>query len=78
MSRCARNSRSRGQQVISGWSAIRRRGLPEVREEPASAPESHAAGQQREQRIVELRQLWPDWGARKLQAVLADEGIICR
>ena len=29
-----------------------------------------------EQRVVELRKRWPDWGARKLRRVLEEEGIL--
>jgi len=28
-----------------------------------------------EQRVVEVRQRYPDWGARKLQVLLAREGV---
>ena len=47
--------------------------LAEVSRRPHKSPGETPAATQR--RIVELRQKYPDWGARKLVKLLADEGL---
>jgi len=42
---------------------------------PAIWPERRRSAAEIEERVVELRQQRPDWGARKLQVLLAQEGI---
>jgi len=46
-------------------------GIGERSRRPKQSPQRTAA--ELERRVVELRQRYPDWGARKLQVVLARE-----
>jgi transposase InsO family protein len=48
-------------------------GVVEQSRRPRDSPRQTAAGT--EQRVVELREQRPDWGARKLQVMLAREGM---
>jgi transposase InsO family protein len=48
-------------------------GLQEESRRPRNIPRRTSQGI--EQRVVELRKRWPDWGARKLRGVLEEEGI---
>jgi len=48
-------------------------GIAERSRRPASSPERTAA--EVEARVVELRQRYPDWGARKLQVLLRQRGL---
>jgi transposase InsO family protein len=48
-------------------------GIAERSRRPQLSPQRTAAGL--EERVVELRHRYPDWGARKLRMVLAREGI---
>jgi|SRR5450755_2772353 len=48
-------------------------GVEEKSRRPHTSPQRTAAGV--EQQIVELRQQRPDWGARKLQPLLAGQGV---
>ena len=48
-------------------------GLQEESRRPRYIPRRTSPGI--EQRVVELRKRWPDWGARKLRRVLEEEGI---
>ena len=43
--------------------------------QPASAASPARTPAELEQRVVELRQRYPDWGARKLQVLLAREEV---
>jgi len=49
------------------------RGIAERSRRPLVSPQRTATAL--EQRVIEVRQRYPDWGARKLQVVLAREGI---
>jgi transposase InsO family protein len=49
------------------------RGIAERSRRPQASPQRTAAGI--EERVVEMRHRYPDWGARKLRVVLAREGI---
>jgi transposase InsO family protein len=63
----------------TGYLWLRRyeqQGLPGIAERsrrPLASPRRTAAAW--EQRVVEVRERYPDWGARKLQVVLAREGV---
>ena len=48
-------------------------GIAERRRRPRQSPARTVA--KLEQRVVEVRQRYPDWGARKLQVVLAREKV---
>ncbi len=48
-------------------------GIAERSRRPQRSPRQ--TGEEREQRVVELRQRYPDWGARKLQVLLARSGV---
>jgi transposase InsO family protein len=48
-------------------------GIAERSRRPQQSPRQTLP--EREQRVVEMRQRYPDWGARKLQLVLAREGV---
>src|SRR5580692_11636835 len=48
-------------------------GIAERSRRPRLSP-GQTAGE-REQQVVELRQRYPDWGARKLQVMLARSGV---
>jgi transposase InsO family protein len=48
-------------------------GVVEKSRRPVNSPRQTAA--EIEQRVVDLREQWPDWGARKLQVLLAREKI---
>ena len=47
-------------------------GIAEQSRKPHQSPRRTAS--ELEQRVVELRMRYPDWGARKLQVLLADAG----
>ena len=49
-------------------------GIAERSRRPYLSP--RRTGDEWEQRVVELRQRYPDWGARKLQVLLAQTGIV--
>ena len=48
-------------------------GLKEQSRRPQNSPRQTAPGI--EQRVVELRKRWPDWGARKISFLLEQEGV---
>ena len=48
-------------------------GLEEHSRRPQHSPRQTAEAL--EQRVVELRKRWPDWGARKISIVLEQEGV---
>jgi transposase InsO family protein len=48
-------------------------GVAERSRKPHHSPERTAA--ELEQRVIELRQRYPDWGARKLKVLLARDGV---
>jgi len=48
-------------------------GIAERSRRPGQSPKQ--TGSEQEQRVVELRQRYPDWGARKLQVLLAQAGV---
>ena len=48
-------------------------GIAEHSRRPQHSPQRTVAEQ--EQRVVELRRRYPDWGARKLQWILAEQGL---
>ena len=66
-------SRPTGYQWLRRYTAEGIAGVVEKSRRPHHSPRQTAG--EREQRVIELRQQRPDWGARKLQVVLADEGI---
>ena len=58
------------------WQRYREQGLAGIAERsrrPDLSP--RRTGNEWEQRVVELRQRYPDWGARKLQVLLAQAGV---
>jgi transposase InsO family protein len=48
-------------------------GMVEQSRRPHSSP--GRTGKEREQRVIQLRQRYPDWGARKLQVLLSRQGL---
>jgi transposase len=48
-------------------------GMEEQSRRPHSSPGRTVA--EREQQVIQLRQRYPDWGARKLQVLLAQQGL---
>jgi transposase InsO family protein len=66
-------SRPTGYEWLRRYQAAGIAGVVEKSRRPHQSPRQTAA--EIEQRIVELRRQRPDWGARKLQVLLAREGI---
>jgi transposase InsO family protein len=66
-------SRPTGYEWLRRYSAGGMAGVVEKSRRPWCSPGQTAEGI--EQRVVELRQQHPDWGARKLRVLLAQEGI---
>jgi transposase-like protein len=66
-------SRPTGYQWLRRYQAGGIAGVVEKSRRPQQSPTQTAS--ELEERVVELRQQRPDWGARKLQVLLADEGI---
>jgi transposase InsO family protein len=67
-------SRPTGYEWLRRYQADGMAGVVEKSRRPHRQPTQTAAAI--EQRVVELRQQWPDWGARKLQVLLAREKIL--
>jgi transposase InsO family protein len=66
-------SRPTGYQWLRRYTAEGIAGVVEKSRRPHQSPAQTASDL--EERVVELRQQRPDWGARKLRVLLADEGI---
>jgi len=66
-------SRPTGYEWLRRYTASGIAGVAEKSRRPRRSPRQTAA--EIEERVVELRQQRPDWGARKLQVLLAQEGI---
>src|SRR5580700_4538911 len=66
-------SRPTGYQWLRRYRAEGIAGVVEKSRRPHQSPTQTAS--ELEERVVELRQQRPDWGARKLQVLLADQGI---
>jgi transposase InsO family protein len=66
-------SRPTGYQWLRRYQAGGIAGVVEKSRRPQQSPTQTVS--ELEERVVELRQQRPDWGARKLQVLLADEGI---
>ena len=59
--------------VVAAFSEQGLSGIAERSRRPRRSPRQTEG--EREQRVVELRQRYPDWGARKLQVLLAQAGV---
>src|ERR1700747_3319353 len=66
-------SRPTGYQWLRRYRAEGIAGVMEKSRRPQQSPTQTASVL--EERVVQLRQQWPDWGARKLQVLLAQEKI---
>ena len=73
---CARSLRSLVRPGICGCNATEQQGVAGIAERsrsPHHSPRRTAA--ELERRVIEVRQRYPDWGARKLRVMLAREGV---
>ena len=66
-------SRPTGYMWLQRWQQAKTAGLEEKSRRPQRSPQKTAEAV--EQQIVELRRQRPDWGARKLRPLLAEQGV---